>query len=70
MSEGREGSEEKEQGGRRPFVGVKFNCCGVYARVYRDADGKAYSGRCPKCGARVRLRVGEGGTDARFFEAG
>lgn len=55
---------------RRPFVSVLFRCCNVYQRVYRSTDGTQYAGRCPRCGAPVRLRVGPGGTDARFFTAG
>ena len=52
---------------QRPYLSVHFACCGVYQRVYRDADGKAYHGRCPKCGTPVRFAVGEGGTSARSF---
>ncbi len=55
--------------GRR-FVGVQFNCCDVYMRVYLNRDQTAYEGRCPKCARPVRLVVGPGGTDARFFTAG
>jgi len=51
----------------RPFVSVRFACCGVYQRIYRTADGSAYRGRCPKCGKPVNFVVGAGGTDARFF---
>jgi hypothetical protein len=51
----------------RPFLGIKFNCCGVYQRVYRSADGKWYRGRCPRCMRAVEFKVGEGGSDSRFF---
>lgn len=51
----------------RPFLSVHFACCGVYQRVYRDADGKAYRGRCPRCALPVTFAVGEGGTSARSF---
>jgi hypothetical protein len=51
----------------RPYLSVHFACCGVYQRVYRDADGKAYRGRCPRCGTPVHFAVGEGGTSARTF---
>jgi hypothetical protein len=51
----------------RPFIGVKFACCGVYQRLYRDADGRHYRGRCPRCGRPVTFVVAEGGTDSRFF---
>jgi hypothetical protein len=53
----------------RPWVGIRFDCCNVYTRVYRNADGTAYLGRCPRCLKKVRLNVGAGGTDARFFVA-
>ena len=54
--------------GRR-FVGVHFICCDVYTRVYINRDATAYEGNCPLCAKRVRLRIGPGGTDARFFTA-
>ncbi len=54
----------------RPYIGIYFECCDVYARIYRNKDGKHYAGWCPRCGRRVKLHVGEGGTDSRFFSAG
>lgn len=54
----------------RPWLAVKWRCCSVYSRVYRNARGDAYEGRCPKCASPVRARIGEGGTSSRFFEAG
>ena len=56
-------------GGRQPWVGIRFECCNVYARVYRNREGTAYTGRCPHCLREVRLQVGPGGTEARFFKA-
>ena len=55
---------------RRRYVGIHFVCCDVYARIYVNRDQTAYEGNCPKCAKRVRLRIGPGGTDARFFTAG
>jgi hypothetical protein len=51
----------------RPFLSVLFACCSVYQRIYRNAEGTEYSGRCPRCGKRVTFAVGPGGTDTRQF---
>lgn len=56
--------------GERRFVGVQFTCCDVYTRIYMNRDATAYEGRCPKCAKPVRLGIGPGGTDSRFFTAG
>lgn len=53
----------------RPFLGVRYIACGSYGRLYLNADGSAYAGRCPKCGAPVRVLVGDHGTRQRFFQA-
>jgi hypothetical protein len=53
----------------RPWLAVQWKCCGVYSRVYRNREGTAYDGRCPRCGRPVHVNVGPGGTTARFFEA-
>lgn len=63
-----EGSGAAKQGSRR-FVGVQFECCNVYQRIYLSADSSAYEGRCPRCLRAVRIRVGPGGTSSRFFRA-
>lgn len=52
---------------KRQYLGIWFDCCGTYGRIYKTKDGTAYTGRCPKCLRSVRVRVGEGGTNRRFF---
>jgi hypothetical protein len=53
----------------RPFVGVQFECCSIYARIYRNAAGTAYVGNCPRCAKKIELKIGHGGSDSRFFTA-
>lgn len=56
-------------GPARPFLGIYFDCCRVYRRIYKDPGGTAYRGRCPRCLKAVVLRVGPGGRPDRFFRA-
>ena len=51
------------------FLGIVFECCHTYGRIYRNADHSAYEGRCPRCMAKVRVRIAAGGTNQRFFTA-
>lgn len=53
----------------RPWIGILFRCCSVYARIYRDPAQPVYRGCCPRCGAQVTARVGPGGTSQRLFSA-
>lgn len=59
-------TEEKNEN-KLNFLGVMFNCCSVYTRIYKNKDGTAYVGRCPRCLKNVRIPVGQGGTSERFF---
>jgi len=61
--------DASEGPGARPYVSILFECCHVYARVYRGPREMVYRGRCPKCLRAVQLRVGPDGTPARFFRA-
>jgi hypothetical protein len=53
----------------RPWLAVHWRCCSVYSRVYRKPDESSYRGYCPKCARPVRIRVGPGGSNHKFFEA-
>ncbi len=53
----------------RKYVGVQFECCDVYHRIYINRDATAYVGHCPKCVRQIRLDIGPGGTESRIFRA-
>ena len=59
--------EENNTPTKRQFLGIWFECCRVYGRLYKNKAGTMYTGRCPRCLRSVRVRVGEGGTNQRFF---
>jgi hypothetical protein len=52
----------------RPWIGLRFVCAGAYQRVYRNPQGTAYIATCPRCGRSLRIDVGPGGTNQRFFD--
>ena len=51
------------------FLGIMFECCNVYGRIYKNKEGTHYTGRCPKCLRPLSVAIGEGGTNSRFFRA-
>ncbi len=53
----------------RKFLGVMFNCCNVYGRIYKNKAGTHYTGFCPKCMKQIKIKIGEGGTSERFFNS-
>ena len=64
------GREQTDARGRA-FIGIYFECCNVYSRIYKNAAGTAYVGWCPRCAAKITARCGHGqdGTDQRIFRA-
>lgn len=61
--------EAPSQAAPRPFLGINFECCRVYGRIYRNDEQTAYVGACPKCRAKVNVPIGSGGSSQRFFNA-
>lgn len=59
-------SEENKKTPRK-FLGIMFDCCNVYGRLYPNKDNTAYVGRCPRCMRPIRVPIGENGTGQRFF---
>ncbi|HVP06516.1 MAG TPA: hypothetical protein VMS71_01640 [Candidatus Acidoferrum sp.] len=60
---------EKQSGQKRPFIGVHFQCCKVYSRIYLNAAGTAFVGWCPKCAKKAEVKVSPTGSPTRFFTA-
>ena len=59
----------RSKGAQRPYLGVHYRCCNLYARAYLDATREAFVGTCPKCGRSIRMRVSPGGSSERFWSA-
>jgi len=55
---------------KRDFIGVLFECCNVYTRVYINPERTAYTARCPRCGRPLQIKISPDGSDSRFFAVG
>ena len=53
----------------KQFLGVLFQCCNTYVRIYRNKQGDAYEGRCPSCPRPMRIDIAPHATKQRFFTA-
>ncbi len=53
----------------KKYIGILFECCNVYRRIYINKDGNAYEGRCHLCYGKVKVLIGPNGTDQRIFKA-
>lgn len=65
-----EKDETKASRRSRPFLGIHFQCCRTYGRIYQNDAQTEYCGRCPRCHCQVRVPIGPGGSSSRFFNAG
>ena len=62
-------SPQSEGKDNRRFLGIQLACCKIYVRIYLNREETTYEGECPRCGRRVQIRVGPGGSESRFFTA-
>ena len=60
----------EQNSNQRKFIGIWFECCHTYGRLYKNKEGTLYIGRCPKCLRLAQVRVdrnSENATNRRFF---
>ncbi|MBM4376090.1 MAG: hypothetical protein FJ095_13480 [Deltaproteobacteria bacterium] len=50
-------------------LGVMFECCNAYRRIWKRRDISAYEGRCPRCARLITIAVGPGGSTSRVWIA-
>ena len=58
-----------EENNEKKFLGIYFDCCNTYGRLYKNKEGTHYVGRCPRCMRSLKVPIGSDGTNARFFRA-
>lgn len=63
-------SAENKPRTRRAHLGIHFRCCNAYGYVYKNKDGPAYVGGCPKCGRQLRVKISRdgNGSEQRIFQ--
>lgn len=54
----------------RPYIGMHFTCCNVYVRIYLNRAGTAFTGFCPRCGAKASLKASPDGDPSKFWSTG
>lgn len=59
---------ESTKNAKKEFLGMHFHCCNIYSRIYKNKQGTAYEGRCPRCGKQIVVPIGKGGVSKRFFD--
>lgn len=65
--------EEEKKRDPKKFLGVYFDCCNVYGRLYQNPQATHYVGRCPRCMSNLKIPIGDSdnpkATNQRFFRA-
>jgi hypothetical protein len=54
---------------KKKFLGIQFLGCNTYGRLYPNKENSHFVGRCPRCGLTLKVKIGEGGLNDRFFRA-
>ena len=62
--------DNAKKSNQRKFLGIWFQCCHTYGRLYKNKKGTHYVGRCPRCLRSVQVRIdqsSDSATNRRFF---
>lgn len=63
--------EEEKTREPKKFLGIYFECCKIYGRLYQNKEGTHYVGRCPRCMVPLKVPIGDSSnpnaTNRRFF---
>ena len=43
----------------KPFLGIMFECCNVYGRIYKNKEETHYEGKCPRCLRTIKIKIQE-----------
>ncbi len=54
---------------KRKYIGMYFEECNVYSRIYINRGKTAYVGFCPVCARKVTVKIGKDGVSSRFFKS-
>jgi len=49
------------------FIGILFECCNIYRRIYMNKEKNAYEGKCPNAMERLRWRLDQAERRHVFF---
>ncbi|HOQ89903.1 MAG TPA: hypothetical protein PLO53_10600 [Candidatus Hydrogenedentes bacterium] len=53
----------------RPWLGIYFSCCRVYARIFLNPNRDTFTAHCPRCARPLRIRITPDGCTDRFWIA-
>ena len=60
-------NKSAERDTARPFVGIIYDCCDTYGRLYLNRTSTAFEGHCPRCYRKVTVAAAENGSEDRFL---
>ena len=66
---GKSKNADKNNLSKKRYISIYWKCCHSFSRIYKNKEGSAYEGVCPKCKSALSVPVGDHGTTQRTFIA-